>query len=142
MWRGSISALAVLGMLLHAALVVRHHDIMTRTGFAQSMTLATSSVDAADQDARAALTALVGNGAIICQSDSAATQPGDGQHKVGTHCPLCVASVASPAIIPGDVWTAIVFSTERAGQIVERDQRFDVVRKLRPPSRAPPSSLV
>ena len=122
MLRKWLSALALVGVLMHAAVVVRHHGQML------SMQMA-----AADQAA-----SVLGE---LSATDAANVLCKASQHKSGEksgNCPCCLGASGDTALLPALAAVNFLQADRRIGQIVERDQRVDVIRKLRPPSRAPP----
>lgn len=131
MWRRWISVLAVMGMLLHAAIVVRHHQMMA------SPLSAVAAI--AEQAAAEGHPILVVDGMVICQTDRGDSGPGHGKHK--PPCPLCTIASSSVTLVSVD-WLPPYFSPAvRTGQLSLSDQRSEVIRRLRPPSRAPPAQI-
>ena len=115
-----ISLLAVIGVLLHAGLLVRHNGVML--------------------DAAMDRIALAFAGGIICHGGEDA-QPGSGLPSPSgklPNCPVCVSVAASVAILPplvillGKSQTSSLHTAVVDQQI---DRRAD---DIRPPSRAPP----
>ena len=133
MWRSWISGLAVLGMLLHVAVSVRHHQMMGGSSGAVSALATDAGVTAKP--------ILVIDGMVICHTGSGGSDEG-GPAKHKPHCPLCNIATASTALVSGEWVPPYVPVAARIGQISERDQRIDVIRRLRPPSRAPPVQIV
>lgn len=125
-----ISILALVGMLLHSAFAVRHHDMMT------SMQIA-----AADR-ASSVLGELTRTEAagVLCKTPRAESVAGHPDGSRAPHCPCCITASADTAVLVDGQLAAIVLPAVKASHVAERDQRFDVIRKLRPPSRAPPTT--
>ncbi len=133
MWRRWISGLAVLGMLLHAAVVVRHHQMMA--------TPQSAITTLAAQAAAVGSPILVVDGMVICQSGHNGSDKG-GQTGHKPPCPLCNIATQTAALGCVDWVAPSLPPTARTGQTAWCDQRQDVVRRLRPPSRAPPVEIV
>jgi hypothetical protein len=144
MSRQWISVLAVLGMLLHAAVTVRHHSMMIGVTLASGAAAIEQQIDG---EAKSALAMVFGSGAVICHSDSKSSPRGHGDQesggqKSGPVCQLCLTAAAAQAVVPLDQAIDVAISTLSTGFFANSDQRVETIRKLRPPSRAPPPSLV
>jgi len=132
MWRRWISGLAVFGMLLHVAVVVRHHQM---TGAPKSAVAAI-----AEQAAAEGHPILVVEGMVICQTDQG--NSGGGPAKSKPQCPLCTLATASITLVSSEWALPFAPPIARTGQTSQSDQRIEVIRRLRPPSRAPPAQIV
>jgi hypothetical protein len=138
MWRRWISGLAMMGMLLHVAVFVRHHQMMAGP---QSAVAAMSTVAAiAEQAAAEGNPILVVDGMVICHSDQGGTGKGQTKHK--PPCELCNLSATGLMLVAGGWVDPFIPPSARTGQTAQTDQRVEVIRRLRPPSRAPPAHIV
>ena len=126
-----ISFLAVLGVLLHAGAVVRHHVVM----------LGTPGPTGAEQ-------ALLANLQAIChgaggQENRAATDGPSNQTPadVNKRCPLCAGVVGLFALLTPE--PALAVRLAAASRIFAGDTAVQVVlpRTLYPPTRGPPYAV-
>ena len=116
-----ISLLAVIGVLLHAGLLVRHNGVMLDAAFDRL--------------------ALSFAGGVICHGDDDRVRSGPGMPAHSgklPNCPVCVGATVGAAILPpmvalpgkGPATLLVIASVEQ--QIGRR------AGAIRPPSRAPP----
>ena len=118
-----ISLLAVIGVLLHAGLLVRHNGVML--------------------DGAMDRIALDFAGGVICHGGGEDTQPNSGMPAPSSklpNCPVCVGTAAAAAILPplialpGNSLTFPIRIARADQQTGKRAVDF------RPPSRAPPQT--
>lgn len=119
-----ISLTAVIGMLLHAGLLVRHNAVMLDAAFDQL--------------------ALSFAGGVLCHGDGDSDQarPALPRHSGALpDCPVCVGAASAAAILPPMIALPGRVATP-AREVVSLDR--DIAQRpvaLRPPSRAPPSAI-
>ena len=119
-----ISLVAVVGVLLHAGLLVRHNGIMLDAAFDRL--------------------ALSFAGGVICHGDGSGIQPASGMPAHSgemANCPVCVGAMAGAAILPPLVMLpgnglASILHTAEADQHIGHHPG-----DVRPPSRAPPANV-
>lgn len=132
-WRKCVSVLAVLGVLLHAIAVVRHHAVMLA-----APTIAGDSGPISDD-----LLRLTKDLSFICHVSAdgiAAAAPADdsGTRDGRQTCPIC-AGLASPfAVAAKDMPALAIPAPLRITVSGHADERLTVQRRIRPPSRGPP----
>lgn len=127
--RRVIAVLALLGVLLHSAAVVRHHALMTA------------------RLSEAALVAMLSELGVICHTETAqdnqsGTAAGDGRSapgNAGQSCPIC-SGLASLFLISPPAGPIVALSLPLgAAYDPEPDQRITQFKRIRPPGRGPPS---
>jgi hypothetical protein len=117
-----ISLVAVIGVLLHAGLLVRHNGIMLDAAFDRL--------------------ALSFAGGVICHGDGSGMQPAPGTPSHSgemANCQVCVGAMAGAAILPP---LAVLPGSGLALPVhaAEADQHIGQhPGDVRPPSRAPPA---
>lgn len=123
-WRRWVGIVAVVGLLLHAAAVVRHHALMLA-----------NSLDPA-------VAALSTDLEQICHFNGDATERGhDKRPSASGNCPICTGIAAAFALPPPAEW-----QQREPIVVVERyqirpDQRVDQLKRIRPPGRGPPEVI-
>lgn len=125
-WRRYINLVAVIGMLMHAGMVVRHHQVMLGAHLER-------------QD-------LIGALGVICHSNGQATTvsdadvpwvplPSDQQH---AQCPLCAGLASAVALAASAECSVPVRFRTAAPPLMRYEPRPVEIASVRPPSRAPP----
>lgn len=123
-WERIVSLVAVLGVLLHAGLLVRHNGVMLDAAFDR--------------------VALAFAGEIICHDDSGNTRLGpSAPHHSGKlpHCPVCVGAVAAAAILPPEIILPAPVPAASAKTVITHRRVGRRPYNIRPPSRAPPATI-
>lgn len=124
-----ITVLALMGVLVHALAVVRHTTTMV-------IAVPAAAAETAGPEATGGLEA-----APICHSSANEEDAADGQVPPGakTTCPICLGLVS--AVAPAPVVAAL--SAPTSLRCIEHfavgDQRVQALKRIRPPSRGPPS---
>jgi hypothetical protein len=124
-WRRYINLVALIGVLVHAGLVVRHHQVMLGAHLER-------------QD-------LIGALAVICHSNG---QPATSSENVpwvplpsdqqNSHCPLC-AGLATAVALPASVESGVPLQFRAAApQLVRYEARPVETESVKPPTRGPP----
>lgn len=122
---GIISLVAVLGMLVHAGLLVRHNGMMLDAAFDRI--------------------ALIFAGQIICHDADGTTKLSENlpHHPSGKmpNCPVCMGALAGAAILPPMIAFPAI-AMPRARPMAIAAQRLAMgTRGIRPPTRAPPETI-
>lgn len=127
-WRRCINLLALVGVLAHAAFVVRHHGVMLD----------------AHMERQGLLSAL----GVICHGNGETTAPAGGEvpwvplptDQQNGQCPLC-AGLASVHALAGVVVASVPVEFQAAAPLLVRHVARPVeVARIRPLSRGPPQS--
>lgn len=122
-WRRWIGILAVVGVLAHAAAVVRHHGSMLGDVL------------------NPAVAALAADLSTICHFDPedagiGTTSP---SHNGAKHCPLCSGLASAFALPPPSGWQIPEPPAAAGVYLVRPDQRVEQLKRIRPPGRGPPA---
>lgn len=139
--RAMIGVLAVLGVLLNAALIVRHHAIMVQTALASTTQAVQSANDAGALDVGIpGMAALAADLQVLCHSAVADEKAGDGKSGNGmSTCPLCMGLSHTAAVLtPADAAGLLLPKRGIRFALPRRDDCVEVQRRIRPPGRAPP----
>jgi hypothetical protein len=122
-----LSVLAVIGVLMHAAAIVRHHAVMANAGSQPS--------------AVSALLADLSDANLICHSNGAAPvdQPGNVPADNKPVCPLCSGLAPSAALAAAD---QVLAHCVRAGgvRLAASDAVLSISRTIEAHSRGPPAA--
>lgn len=122
-----LSVLAVIGVLMHAVAVVRHHIVMANAG--------------ARPAAVAALLADLSDATLICHSNAGAPaqQPGDTPADSKPLCPLCSGFMPSAALAAVD---QLPLHRVRTGgvRLAASDAVLSISRTIEAHSRGPPAA--
>ncbi len=133
-WRRLLSAVLVMGILAHAAAVVRHGamvigSISTATNAPVATNITTSVIAALEADLKVA----------ICHPGSEASVDGrDGPARQQSDCPMCTG-LACAFMLPAPQFAELLVPKSLGvTSFPEVDQRIARHRFLRPASRGPP----
>jgi hypothetical protein len=117
-----IGLVAIIGVLLHAGLLVRHNGVMLDAAFDRL--------------------ALSFAGGVICHGDGVGSDSGMPAHSDKVpNCPVCFAATLGAAILPPMV---ALSGKGHASHLVlaNADQQIGQrAENIRPPSRAPPQAI-
>ena len=135
--RRCTGVIAILGVLLHALAIVRHHAV-TLPGL-------WSAEDALQSDRVLAFGALPicrGNPAALARGsdatgDSPARSPS--KSKQGSPCPVCSGGLSGYALASSATTVALLPDTGAIGLPAPPDHERDAARGVRPPARGPPA---
>lgn len=125
-WRKLIGVVAILGVLLHAGLIVQHASMLVGAVLGQSL--------AGD------LQAAICHGGDAATADAAVPQDGDGSGRPAAgQCPICQGMSSAAVVLPTPLPLAAraEAESERLAAISERIAHR--IAGLLPPARAPPS---
>lgn len=136
--KAMIGLLAVFGVMLNAALIVRHHAAMMQMALAPSTTAAKAS-ETLDPSVPE-IAALAADLQVRCQTSGAEDEGGTGRTGNGmSTCPLCMGLSQTVAVLtPADVIGLALPTRGIRFALPRRDDRVEVQRRIRPPGRAPP----
>jgi hypothetical protein len=115
-----VTALAVLGLLLHAGLLVRHGVQATQAGAADLV-----------------LTICHGDG--TAPTETRWPQPGDPAGSQKTPCPVCTGALAGAAVLPAEAVLPLAWTFEAALDVGSALVIFPARTEVPPPGRGPPS---
>ena len=124
-WRRAIGFWAILGVLLHAAILVRHNAVMVRAsqiGLAQDFPLGVI---------------CRGGGTELPSSAELPSQPR--APDFGSECPICTGMMAVAATLPSFDLPKPTFSRPPTIRVVVELPRSSLAIQFWPPSRGPPS---
>lgn len=115
--------MALVGVLLHASLLVRHNAALIDAAFDQI--------------------ALVASGGVICHSDASVGQSADSPalpKPFGKlpNCPICTGAAVAAAILPPTASLHLPALSAPARATVAHQRLASLQAEYRPPSRAPP----
>jgi predicted CxxxxCH...CXXCH cytochrome family protein len=125
-WRFVVNLLAVLSVLVHAGMIMRHHQVML----------------GAHLERQSLLSAL----GVICHSGGQTTAPLDAEvpwlpplsDQQNGQCPLC-AGLTTAVALPANVESGVpVHFRAAAPQLVRYEARPTETESVRPPTRGPP----
>lgn len=127
--RRIVTAMAVLGVLLHSALLVRHAMTVVSKGW-----VAASAVVAAAND----MAQLEADLTVICHAPSGAEASPNGVPAKSGECPMCTGLCSAVALTAPEFW--VVALSLPTSQTFNRplDQRVEHHKRIRPPGRGPP----
>lgn len=118
-----IGILAVMGVLLHSAALVRHHGMMLPAGSLEP-----------------AVAALEADLATICHFslDGTGSSGKTSQPVAGKNCPLCSGLASLFALPPPLQWLLPEPAVASFDYQLWLDQRVAQLKRIRPPGRGPP----
>ncbi len=125
-WRLWINWIALVGVLMHAALVVRHHQVMLSAELERQ--------------------GLLGSLAAICHSDGQTRALPDAElpsipapYDQTSHCPLCIGLASAVVLAKQTELDAPVRLASALVELPRYDQPALRVAGFRPPTRGPPA---
>lgn len=129
--RRVVGVLALLGVLLHAAALVRHNS------FALARLLSPQPTTSAADIALASLAAAGLTDGTICHVEGGDPAPSSGQQSPSHDCPICGGLVSAVALTPS-VLPLLPVQHVRAVMARPEDRRATALRFARPQARGPP----
>jgi hypothetical protein len=115
-----VKALAVLGVLMHAGLTVRHAVHATQVASADLV-----------------LTLCRGDGST--PTETRWPMPGDPAGSQKTPCPVCTGAMAGAAVLPAQTGLPLVLTFEAAAEVGSALVIVPARTEVPPPGRGPPS---
>lgn len=125
--RRAIAFLAIIGVLFHAAAVVRHGVMML------SLTAAPAA------HSLAADLTVICHGAVEAAEDGKGTTGAPGT--VAKHCPLCTTGAAAASLAVPEIFELAAPALAATHQFIRVDIRSEQLKRIRPPGRGPPFDL-